>query len=241
MPLSIHALIDGISDTATRLAAPRLEQVLRHDTGETETSHAATQNEDARLGMLERLDYYYTPTLSHLMALLLHPVSSFPKTGTSLIVIDSLSALLDNAYPRGSDDLAAMKTNEHARWLGGRRQAVTSELAAKLTKLAAMNSLAILVTNYATTKIRAGARAILRPAVGGQDWEKALGAGIILLRGSWPQATTKDGGLHTATRLAGVVDGRNGSPSERTNVELSVEFTIEEVMSFYRYSLKRMG
>jgi len=177
------------------------------------------------------MDYYYVPTLSHLIALLLHPAPTFPKAGTSLIVIDSLSALIDTAYPRGSDGLASRKKNEHARWLAGRRQAVVSELATKLTRLAVMNNVAILVTNYATTKIRAGSRAVLRPALTGLDWEKALGAGIILLRGWWPNL---DAHLHSdsdrqAARLAGVVGGWSGTANERNDVELAVEFVIEEV------------
>jgi len=209
-----------VLDTATKLAPTRLKEIISRNPGVI----------DDGLG-LDRMDYYYVPTLSHLIALLLHPAPTFPKAGTSLIVIDSLSALIDNAYPRGSDDLASMKKNEHARWLAGRRQAVVNELATKLTRLAVMNNIAILVTNYATTKIRAGSRAVLRPALTGLDWEKALGAGIILLRGWWPifDAHLQRNPEQQAARLAGVAGGWSGTVNERNDVELAVEFVIEEV------------
>lgn len=223
------------SDTATRIAPTRLKQVISRT--RLPDMLSPTQDEHTGEAVLDRFSHYYVPTLSHLLALLLHPVKSFPPTGTSLIVVDSLSALIDSAYPRGSDDLAALKKNEHARWLSGRRQAVIGELANKLTKLAVMKNVAVLITNYATTKIRAGARAILRPALTGQDWEKALGAGIILLRGWWPHLGTLEKSFdQSAARLAGVVEGRSGSTSEKGEVELAVQFVIEAVWFIFPYT-----
>jgi len=145
-------------------------------------------------------------------------------------VVDSVSALIDTAYPRGSDDLAAAKKNEHARWLAGRRQAIVSDITGKLSKIAVVNNIAILVTNYATTKIRPGARAVIRPALTGHDWEKALGAGVILLRGWWPNSIGSGSDVdERATRLAGVVEGRHGPSTERGAVDLTICFDIEEV------------
>ncbi|KAF5845268.1 hypothetical protein GGP41_002907 [Bipolaris sorokiniana] len=50
--------------------------------------------------MRSRFQYTVAPTLAHVVALFVHPPASFPPQNTSLIVIDSLATLIDNAYPR---------------------------------------------------------------------------------------------------------------------------------------------
>lgn len=217
------------SDTSTRLPITRLKQVLA---GNNITNAGGSPKQDrlAEENVLDRLQHYHVPTLAHLIVLLLQSAPKFPGANTRLIVVDSLSALIDITYPRGTGDLAAAKQSEHARWLSGRRQAIVSDITGKLSKLAAVNNIAILVTNYATTKIRAGARAVIRPALTGSDWEKALGAGIILLRGWWPERGGKGKESdQRASRLAGVVKGCNGTSIERGAVDLALSFDIEEV------------
>ena len=71
------------------MAGPRLKDIVGED--------------DA----LERLSYYSTPTLPHLLALLHHPQPGFPPTGTSLLVIESISTVFSIAFPKGTEDAGA--------------------------------------------------------------------------------------------------------------------------------------
>jgi hypothetical protein len=60
------------------------------------TSEAGTSTEDRLLGFL----HFTCPSLSHLIALLCRPTASCMSEDTSLIVIDSLSMLVNQAFPK---------------------------------------------------------------------------------------------------------------------------------------------
>lgn len=53
--------------------------------------------------LLNSLTQFNAPTLAHLIALVCHPIPSFPPPDTSLLVIDSFSTLFANAYPRDTE------------------------------------------------------------------------------------------------------------------------------------------
>lgn len=132
--------------------------------------------------MLKNFTHYTAPTLSHLLALLLLPHRSLLTDRTSLLVVDSISAIIDHALPRGIDDYAAVNKNEASRWLAGRRQAMIGDIAARLAKLAALNDICILVTSNMVTRITADGGAMLRPALSGHDWDNAISTKVILYR-----------------------------------------------------------
>lgn len=144
---------------------------------------------DALDDQLSRLSHFTAPTLPHLIALLFHPPPGFLREGTHLIVIDSLSALIDNAYPRGSDDRSGGR-NEHSRWLAGRRQATITDIGNRLSKMAAVHDLAIMVVNGTVTHIRVDSEAALRPALAGQGWESAVTRQVYLYR-DWLKHSTQ--------------------------------------------------
>lgn len=132
--------------------------------------------------MLKNFTHYTAPTLSHLLALLLLPHRRLLTDRTSLLVVDSISAIIDHALPRGIDDYAAVNKNEASRWLAGRRQAMIGDIAARLAKLAALNEICILITSNMVTRITADGGAMLRPALSGHDWDNAISTKVILYR-----------------------------------------------------------
>ena len=113
------------------------------------------------------------------------------------------------------DDIASASKSETSRWLAGRRQAMIADVASRLTKLAVMNDLVVLVTCNTVTRIRADTGAILRSALGGQAWDSAVSNRVALFRDWLPSALLSSPSQRCphAARFAQVVmsDGREVS------------------------------
>ena len=58
------------------------------------------EDADADADRLDALTHYTCPSLPHLIALLCRPTASSIPPGTALVVVDSLSALLNHAFPK---------------------------------------------------------------------------------------------------------------------------------------------
>ncbi len=61
---------------------------------------AAEDNDEACRGRLDALTHYTCPTLAHLTALLCRPSALCIPQSASLVVVDSLSALLNHDLPK---------------------------------------------------------------------------------------------------------------------------------------------
>lgn len=172
------------------------------------------------------------PTLAHLLALFVHPPSSFPPPDTSLIVIDSLSTLFDNAYPRNADDRAARNRTDQARWVAGRKFAVMNELISALSRVAALHDIALLVTCQTITRIRPGSRALLVPAISGAEWDGGISTRMVLFRdwvpgqGKWSDGDTAR--LQKA-RFVGVLKVNGVAIADEGGVGNVVPFAIDSV------------
>lgn len=179
-----------------------------------------------------RLHYFAAPTLAHVLALFIHPPASFPPQNTSLIVVESLATLVDNAYPRNVDDRAAKTKTDQSRWAAGRRYAIINELISTFTRFAALHDIALLVTSQMITRIRGGSRALLVPAISGMEWENGISTRLVLFRDWARQGKAKDRAdaerLHRA-RFAGLIKANGVSLVEEGGVGNVVPFTIEEV------------
>jgi hypothetical protein len=131
--------------------------------------------------------YLRTPTLPHLLALLGRPPKNFPPTGTSLIVVDSVSSLFQ-AYFTGASELkeqlvrGKIKDKNELQWLLNRRWNVTNELSIYLTKFT-LKRIAVLALDQTHTKIKGQVRPTLGPTVWGGAWEKSVLTRIVLYRG----------------------------------------------------------
>lgn len=98
-------------DALHPLPGPRFSQIIEsfHPIS-TQTPPSPNRSPSHSLSDLVRnLTHFSTPTLAHLIALLCHRTSSFPLQNTSLIVIDSLSALISSAFPRRFDSVSPPK------------------------------------------------------------------------------------------------------------------------------------
>ena len=172
------------------------------------------------------------PTLAHVLALFMHPPASFPQSSTALVVIDSLSTLVDTAYPRNTDDRGKNKTDQ-SRWAAGRRYAVINDLIAAFTKFAALHDIALVITCQTITRIRGASRALLVPAMTGVEWENGISTRLLLFRDWVPQhgkAQDKvDADRLQKTRFAGLVKLNGIALADEGGVGKVVPFAIESV------------
>ncbi|KAF2684500.1 P-loop containing nucleoside triphosphate hydrolase protein [Lentithecium fluviatile CBS 122367] len=195
--------------------------------------HGASPPEVPRISLDElqsHFHHYTAPTLAHLLALFVHPPTSFPPPHTGLIVIDSLSTLFDNAYPRNADDRVSRNKNDTTRWAAGRRFAVINELIATLTRVAALHDIALLVTCLTITRIRAGSRALLVPAISGTEWDSGISTRLVLFR-DWVPGQGKVSSIDTArlqkARFAGVLKANGVVLADEGGVGNVVPYTVE--------------
>lgn len=206
-------------DCASRLPAPRLERVVS----------ALTTGSSEVADRLKRLSHIHCPSLAHLLALLKFPPANFPPSGTGLVIVENLSSLLELAYPRNVDALRNFPKADQGKWAGARRNAVISDLASQLTKLAAMKQSAVIVTTQTMTRFRGEASAILRPVLDTPEWVHAAAARVVLFRdwafdGQADKQTDAQG-----VRFAGVIKGAGLGAAEAQDSEWMLPFEITAV------------
>jgi hypothetical protein len=181
--------------------------------------------------MRNHFHHFSVPTLPHLLALFLHPPASFPPAGTGLIVIDSISTLVENAYLRSHDDRSSKKSDA-AKWAAGRKYAVTGEMVSKLGRMAAVSNLAVLITSQTITRIRSGLGALLLPAISGLEWENGISTQLVLFRDWPPRQNTQDDedvDRWKGLRYAGAIKVKGVLSADDGRFETVVPFTVEKV------------
>ena len=136
--------------------------------------------------LLEHLTYLEVNTLPRLLTIFAHPTAEFPSPRTTLIVVDDVSnivsgSLIQNSKPsrNGQEPPPAVK-ERLIRNAASRRFRIIETLASAMAKLAALRNLALVVLTNATTNLRNGQRASLRPALASQAWDSAIHARIML-------------------------------------------------------------
>lgn len=135
---------------------------------------------------------------------------------TSLIVIDSLTALLNHAYPRTVDGRAAAKKGGSKTLTPSeRRQHTLQYLIGALQKLAATRNLAVVMLSQCVTKMQLEGGAALIPAVNANSWEDGISTKIALFR-DW----SMQGGSARAARFAALLKV-NGKKLNEGDVELA--------------------
>jgi hypothetical protein len=213
-------------DASTPLAPPRLDELLT-------TIREGPNTSTSTLGDLRRrFKHYAVPTLPHLLALLLHPPPSFPPRDCSLIVIDSISTLIENAYQKSHDGRPVKKTDA-AKWAAGRKYAVMGEIISKLGRMAAVNNAVVLLTSHTMTRIRSGLGALLLPAISGTEWENGISTQLVLFR-DWPpqrntQISAEDAERWKGLRYVGVIKVNGVLAADDGRFETVVPFSIEKV------------
>lgn len=220
------------------LAAQRFNDILlaTHDASLQDAGAEVPAPPEASVDELQsHFHHFAVPTLAHLLALFVHQPPDFPPPNTSLIVIDSLSTLFDNAYPRNVGDRASKSKTEHARWAAGRKFAVLSELISTLAKVAALHDIALLLTCQTITRIRNGSRALLVPAISSADWESGISTRLVLFR-DWIPAQGKwsdvDANRLLKARFVGVLKANGAILTDEEGVGKVLPFAIENVSQY---------
>ncbi|KAG0649187.1 rad55 [Hyphodiscus hymeniophilus] len=177
---------DGVVwvDASHPVPGPRFSQILTSFTPTTPQSKDPASSppiSHTLSDLMENLTHFSTPTLAHLIALLTHPTLVFPPPRTSLIIIDSFSTLISNAYPRSVDSTTTPK-KPGAVNPSSRKFPMLQYLINSFQKLAATRNIAIVILSQCVTKMRPGAGAVLVPAINTTAWEQGLGFRISIFR-----------------------------------------------------------
>ncbi|KAM7220948.1 P-loop containing nucleoside triphosphate hydrolase protein [Rhypophila decipiens] len=156
----------------------------------------------AQDGLNERFIHYTCPSLAHFIALLCRPTATCIPAGTSLIVVDALSALLNHAFPM-------LDTREDANSKGGKkgpskpatRLQVLQYIVGGLQKLAATRNAAIVILTQCATKMQADRGSTLIPAINASIWEQGISTRLVLFH-DWVEDGENYGPRHL--RFVGV-------------------------------------
>ncbi|KAK4130195.1 P-loop containing nucleoside triphosphate hydrolase protein [Trichocladium antarcticum] len=156
--------------------------------------------QDAPVDRLDPFTHYTCPSLPHFIALLCRPTASCIPQGASLIVVDSLSALVNHAFPKMPETRAAADAKgSKGPSIAARRLQVLQYMINSLQKLAATRDLAIVILTQCATKMQAERGATLIPAINATVWEQGVSTRLVLFR-DWFQRGVETRGL----RFAGV-------------------------------------
>ncbi|KAH8884726.1 P-loop containing nucleoside triphosphate hydrolase protein [Thozetella sp. PMI_491] len=159
---------------------------------------ACAHQQDGVPGHHNDFSHFSCPTLAHFLALLCNPpYKGIPPTA-SLIVIDSLSALINHAFPRITDyKLAAGTGGKKAPNQSFRRIQALQHIVSRLQKLAATRNLAVVILTQCATRMQADRGATLVPAITANVWENGISTRVVLFR-DWVWDGDKSEGLHFA-------------------------------------------
>ncbi|KUI69099.1 DNA repair protein rhp55 [Cytospora mali] len=131
---------------------------------------------------LDKLIHYACPSLSHFIALICRPTHSSLPSDVALIVIDSLSVLVNHAFPRLPAPNAAAKGNSKGPSSSVKRLQVLQYVVGALQKLAATRDAAVIVLTQCATRMQAERRATLTPAINANVWEQGIATRMALFR-----------------------------------------------------------
>ncbi|UPK96368.1 hypothetical protein LCI18_007303 [Fusarium solani-melongenae] len=166
-----------------------------------------------------RFLHYSCLTLPHFVALISRPTAKAIPANTSLVVISSLSALVNSALPKSHDGKATSKSAKGPSPSTKRLQALQSIMNA-LHKLAATRNCAVVILSQCATKMHSERGATLTAAVNATVWEQGVSTRLVVFR-DW---VWQEGKL-ASVFLAGLqkVDGK----ASQETVENVVAFKVE--------------
>jgi hypothetical protein len=104
--MQVSVLTDKFIDASHPVSGIRLATVLESFSTLNMVSMAVSSSPPLRRSssdLIEKLTHFSTPTLAHLLALIINQSPSHPDPKTSLIIIDSFSTLISSAFPRTID------------------------------------------------------------------------------------------------------------------------------------------
>jgi hypothetical protein len=165
-----------------------------------------------------KLVHYSCMTLPHLLAFISRPTTTAIASDVSLIVISSLSALINSSTLRSSLlTPTSLGPTQASRRLQGLQFIITT-----LQKLAATKKCAVVLLSQCATKMRSEQMATLIPSINTTVWEQGVSTRLVLFR-DWAWNASKSSSVF----LAGLqkIDGRAAQDA----VEHVSAFKVESV------------
>ncbi|KAI8251568.1 hypothetical protein K4K58_008689 [Colletotrichum sp. SAR11_239] len=138
------------------------------------------------------------------------PAAATIPTNTALVVIDSLSALVNHAFPKAPDGPS----------LSAKRLQALQYIVGALQKLAATRNCAVVVLSQCATKMQSERSPTLIPSINAGVWEQGVSTRVVLFR-DW---VWKDGSPSSVS-FAGVqkLDGK----AEPDTMQSAAAFRVE--------------
>ncbi|KAF4338071.1 DNA repair rhp55 [Fusarium beomiforme] len=167
LQLTANALCDG--DAVVWVARRNSETPSVVDASETREVDAS------------RFYHYSCFTLPHLVALVSRPTAKLIPSNCSLMVISSLSALVNSALPKSHDGKTAFKNSKGPSPSAKRTQALVAIVNA-LHKLAATRNCAVVILSQCATKMHSERGATLTAAVNASVWEQGVSSRLVMFR-----------------------------------------------------------
>ncbi|KAF0329232.1 rad55 protein [Colletotrichum asianum] len=192
-------------DCAYSLCGQRLAAVIEA----AEQARTSENNQPASLDR-DKITHYTCPSLPHLVALLCRPAAATIPTSTALVVIDSLSALVNHVFPKAPDGPS----------LSAKRLQALQYIVGALQKLAATRNCAVVVLSQCATKMQSERSPTLIPSINAGVWEQGVSTRVVLFR-DW---VWKDGSPSSVS-FAGVqkLDGK----AEPDTMQSAAAFRVE--------------
>ncbi|KXH31996.1 hypothetical protein CSIM01_02548 [Colletotrichum simmondsii] len=121
------------------------------------------------------------PSLPHLIALLCRPTAATVPANSAVVVIDSLSALVNHAFPKAPDGRKDQSRGK-GPGLSAKRLQALQYITSALQKLAATRDCAVVVLSQCATKMQLERSATLIPSINAGVWEQGMSTRVVLFR-----------------------------------------------------------
>ncbi|KAK5998576.1 hypothetical protein PT974_00957 [Cladobotryum mycophilum] len=204
--LAANTLSDGHDvvwvDCFQRVQNQRISNALQNVKESRNPDAGDAASHDVETGTFTQYSCFALP---HLLALISRPTTTSIPTNVSLIVISSLSALINTALPRSLDGKATSRPPTKGPTPSAKRLQGLQFIINALQKLAATRNLAVVLLSQCATRMQSEQGATLVPAINATVWEQGVSTRLVLFR-DWTWHDKKS----TSVFLAGLqkIDGR---------------------------------
>ncbi|KAL7916016.1 P-loop containing nucleoside triphosphate hydrolase protein [Trichoderma velutinum] len=187
-------------DCFQRLQTQRIAHVLKC----VKESRRLAETGDVQEIDPSKLVQYSCMTLPHLLALISRPTTTTIATDVSLIIISSLSALINSSLPRSLEGRGNPKQAKGPTQASKRLQGLQF-IINTLQKLAATKNCAVVLLSQCATKMRNEQKPTLIPSINTTVWEQGVSTRLVLFR-DWAWNANKSSSVF----LVGLqkIDGR---------------------------------
>ncbi|KAK1728948.1 P-loop containing nucleoside triphosphate hydrolase protein [Colletotrichum acutatum] len=165
-----------VKDCAYSVCGHRLSAVI----GAVESTRSSKDTEAAK-SATDHFAHYSCPSLPHLIALLCRPTAATVPANSVVVVIDSLSALVNHAFPKAPDGRKDQPRGK-GPGLSAKRLQALQYITSALQKLAATRDCAVVVLSQCATKMHLERSATLIPSINAGVWEQGMSTRVVLFR-----------------------------------------------------------